>query len=254
MPIGESPAHDVARHVLARIPGLTTSPSSPPSVRVAGLFPTVKGVSALAIMFRNVTGEQETPFVEGGNGHRDERPEVQCFVRGDKDDPQTAEALIRAVAGVLNGQGRDELVSGYYDCRLRGSGVQPLPDDDNGFPEFVATFGLKRDTRRLPLFTGAAPIPGAIDAAFLASLSSSPQTRRGSFWQATGNVDDFLWWAAPIDWLATTPSFSEGFSGRTPIAFQQVMTLDFVTDGEAHAYAVFRSTVPRPGTTSIKTL
>ncbi len=255
MAIGESAAHDVARHILARIPGLSTSTVSPPSVRAGDIFPVAKDVSALAVICRNVAGEQEIPFVEGGNGHREERPEVQVLVRGDKDDPRTAEALLEAIVAVVAAQDADGLVSGYFDAKLRVSAILNLGQDPDGFPLFAASFGLKRNARLRPIYTGAAAPPGAMDAAFIQGLSSvTVGTRRTSIWSATAGAGEHLWWACPVDWLGGTPAFYDGIVGRTTIAFSQVATANLSIDGIAVPYALYRSTATNSGAKTVKTL
>lgn len=254
MAIGSSPAHDVAQHLLDRIPGLSTSKASPPFVTTGSLTPVTPGVSALALWVRNSPGEQEIPFIEGGNGHGEERPDVQIFARGDKDDPRTAEALLEAVVDVLHAQPASGIVSGYFEAKLRGSGISNLGLNEDGFPEFVASFGLRRNARRRPLYTGAA-VPGVVDEAFLATLSAATTgRRRTSIWSAVAGAGEALFFAAPTDWFGGTPAFFDGIAGRTPIAFQTAGTANPSIDGEVVPYTVLRSTQLSLGAKTIKTL
>ena len=254
MSIGPSPAHDVAQHILARIPGISTSKASPPFITTGSLTPVTPGASALGIWARNLPGEQEIPFIEGGNGHGEERPDVQVFVRGDKDDPRTAEALLEAIVGVLHAQPASGIVSGYFEAKVRGSGIVSLGPNVDGFPEFVATFGLRRDAKRRPIFTGAA-VPGVVDEAFLATLSSiTTGRRRTSIWSATAGSGEALFFGVPTDWLGGTPVLYDGIAGRTAIPFETAGTANPSIDGEVVPYTVLRSTQLSLGAKTIKTL
>lgn len=97
------------------------------------------------------------------------------------------------------------------------------------------------------IYFGKAAIPGTVNSAFVLSLQSLLQPARGTSFNLSPGVSEYIWYACPVAY--GLPSFTaNGFSG----GFDLTATISFTNaSGYTESYYVFRSTNSNLGLTNV---